>query len=162
MIGHMTGLKKRLERVEDLEVRDAEHGVKIAKALFAERFLDRVKAEEGIKIIGTKELIKIIASDGHKEETWAKVDTGAWRSSIDRTLARNLGLLKKENILWSKTFKGSLGTERRSVIGLNYYLAGRKISTLASVANREGLRRPFLIGRRDLGSFLVKTEGDQA
>ena len=161
-LANMTGLKKRLERVEDLEVRDAEHGVKIAKALFAERFLDRVKAEEGIKIIGTKELIKIMASDGHREEIWAKVDTGAWRSSIDRTLAQNLGLLKKENILWSKTFKGSLGTEKRPVIGLNYYLTGRKISTMASVANREGLRRPFIIGRRDLGGFLVKTEENQA
>ena len=161
-LANMTGLKKRLERVEDLEVRDAEHGVKIAKALFAERYLDRVKAEEGIKIIGTKELIKIIASDGHREEIWAKVDTGAWRSSIDRTLAENLGLLKKENILWSKTFKGSLGTEKRPVIGLNYYLTGRKISTMASVANREGLRRPFIIGRRDLGGFLVKTEENQA
>lgn len=153
------GLKRRLERVDELEVRDAEHGVRIAKALFAERFLDRVKAEEGIKTIGTKELVKIIASDGHKEEVWAKIDTGAWRSSIDRTLAKDLGLLKKENVLWSKTFKGSLGVEKRPIIGLRFYLAGRKISTMSSVANREGLKRPFIIGRRDLGGFLVKTEG---
>ncbi|PJC27930.1 alpha-L-glutamate ligase-like protein, partial [Candidatus Shapirobacteria bacterium CG_4_9_14_0_2_um_filter_39_11] len=39
---NLAPLKKRLERVEGLEVRDAEHGVKIAKTLFAERFADRV------------------------------------------------------------------------------------------------------------------------
>ncbi|KKT66058.1 MAG: Alpha-L-glutamate ligase family protein, partial [Candidatus Woesebacteria bacterium GW2011_GWA2_44_33] len=54
-LANMSGLKKRVERVEDLEVRDAEHGVKIAKALFAERFADRVKAEEGIKTISVWE-----------------------------------------------------------------------------------------------------------
>src|SRR3989338_5003809 len=34
------GLKKRLERVEGLEVRDGQHGVRIAKALFASPFSD--------------------------------------------------------------------------------------------------------------------------
>jgi alpha-L-glutamate ligase-like protein len=151
-----TGLRKRLERVEDLAVRDAEHGVKIARALFAERYLDRASAREDIKIIGTKELVKIIATDGRKEEVWAKIDTGAWRSSLDRNLARDLGLLKKENILWSKVVRGSLGSEKRPVISLIYFLAGRRIKTIASIANREGLRRPLIIGRRDLVGFLVK------
>ena len=37
-LANMEGLKKRLERVEDLDVADADHGVMIAKALFAGRF----------------------------------------------------------------------------------------------------------------------------
>lgn len=158
-LANAAGLKKRLERVEDLEVRDAEHGVKIAKALFAERFADRVAAEEGIKTIGTRELVKIIGVNGKKIEVSAKVDTGAWRTSIDKTLAEDLGLLEKENVLWSKTFKSTLGTEKRPVVNLKYFLAGRKIATIASVANRANLRRPIIIGRRDLGGFLVKAPG---
>lgn len=156
-LANMEGLRKRLERVEDLEVRDAEHGVKIAKALFAGRFADRVAVEEGIKTIGTKELVKLVTLDGHKIDTWAKIDTGAWRTSIDRSLAQESGLLDTKNVLWSKVFKGALGTEKRPIINLKFYLAGRKISTLASVANRSKLRRPLIIGRRDLTGFLVKT-----
>jgi alpha-L-glutamate ligase-like protein len=155
-LANLSGLKKRLERVEELEVRDAEHGVRIAKALFAERFADRVAAEEGIKTIGTKETIKIISFDKRKVEVPAKIDTGAWRTSIDLGLAKELGLLKRENILWTKTFKGALGKQVRKVINLTYYLAGKKIKTIASVADRKNLRRQIVIGRRDLSGFTVK------
>jgi alpha-L-glutamate ligase-like protein len=157
-LANMEGIKKRLERVEDLNVRDAEHGVMIGKAIFAGRFADRVKMEEGIKTISTSELVKIVMADGRKVEVWAKIDTGAWRTSIDKNLAHDLGLLSKGNILWSKTVKSTMGAEKRPVINLKYYLAGRKISTIASIADRSKLKRPLIIGRRDLGGFLVKTE----
>jgi len=157
-LANMTGLKKRLERVEDLEVRDAEHGVKIAKALFAERFLDRVKAEEGIKTINFREKVKIINAYGEKIETDAKIDTGAWRASIDKEFAKSLGLLSPGNILWTKAFRSSLGKETRPVINLKFYLAGRLIRTIASVADRSGMKVKLIIGRRDLAGFLVKTE----
>jgi len=149
------GLRKRLERVEDLEVRDAEHGVKIAKALFAERYLDRVKAEEGIKTVGVWETVKVVSSAGEKVDLLAKVDTGAWRTSIDKQTAVNLGLLEKSNILWRKIVKSSLGKETRPVINLKFYLAGRLIKTIASIADRSGLKVKLIVGRRDLGSFLV-------
>lgn len=153
------GLRKRLEKVEDLEVRDAEHGVKIAKALFAERYLDRAKAEEGIKTLNVRETVKVIDALGNKTEVLAKVDTGAWRSSIDRQLAKDLGLLQKANILWTKPVKGSMGKEVRPIIALKFYLAGRRVSTMASIANREGLKVKMIIGRRDLGGFLVNPVG---
>jgi hypothetical protein len=153
---NLSPLKKRLERVEGLEIKDADHGVKIAKALFAERFADQVMAEEGIKTIGSLETIKILAADGHKEEILAKIDTGAWRTSIDTSLAERLGLLKEENILWTKTWKSSLGKEKRPTIELIFYLAGRKIKTIAGVADRQNLRRQMIIGRRDLDGFLVR------
>ena len=157
-LANMTGLKKRLERVEDLEVRDAEHGVKIAKALFAERYLDRVKAEEGIKIVNFREKINVIDANGNKVETDAKIDTGAWRSSIDREYALSLGLLSRDNILWTKVFKSSLGKEERPVINLKFYLAGRLVKTIASIADRSGLKVKLIVGRRDLIGFLVKPE----
>ncbi len=154
-LANMAGLKKRLERVEDLNVRDAEHGVKIAKALFAERFADRVAATEGIKTIGTWEKIQILDSKGNKNEFVAKIDTGAWRTSLDRELAQSLGLLTKSNILWTKKVRSGLGKEEREVINLSYYLAGRRIKTIASLAKRTGLRTAIVVGRKDLEGFVV-------
>lgn len=154
-LANKVGLRKRLDRVEDLEVRDAEHGVKIAKALFAERFADRVAAEEGIKTIGVWEPIRIVSREGNKVEVLAKIDTGAWRTSMDRGIAEKLGLLHPSNILWSKKVRTSLGKEERQVINLKYYLAGRRIKTIASLASRSHLRVPVIVGRRDLEGFVV-------
>ncbi len=156
-LANMAGLKKRLERVEDLEVKDAEHGVKIAKALFAERFADRVAAKEGIKTINVWENVKLVSSSGDKVEVKAKIDTGAWKTSLDHDLADKLGITKNSNILWTKVYKSSLGQEKRRVVNLTFYLAGKRIKTIANVASRSHLRTPIIIGRRDLGGFLVKS-----
>ncbi|MEK7526437.1 MAG: sugar-transfer associated ATP-grasp domain-containing protein [Patescibacteria group bacterium] len=152
------GLRKRLDRVEGLEVRDAEHGVKIAKALFASRFADRVKAEEGVKTINIWEDVKVKDSSGKKHTIHAKIDTGAWKTSIDKELAEKLGLLGADNILWTKLYKSSLGTESRKVINLSLYLAGRRINAIANIANRSTLRTPLIIGRKDLVGFLVSAD----
>lgn len=156
-LANMAGLKKRLERVEDLEVRDAEHGVKIAKALFAERFADRVAAEEGIKKISVWEEIRLVKKDKSEFKVYAKIDTGAWRTSMDKDLAESLGLLKKENILWNRKVRTSSGTQERPVINVVFYLAGRKVKTLASITSRSHLRVPVIIGRRDLTGFMVSS-----
>jgi hypothetical protein len=152
------GLKKRLERVEDLEGSDAEHGIRIAKALFAGRFKNRKALEEGIKTINNEEIVKVVVPGQHKVEVLAKIDTGAWRSSIDKDFAKKYGLLQKNNILWTKVFKSSLGAEERPVINISYYLAGKRINTIASISNRKGLKKIFIIGRRDLQGFLVKVD----
>ncbi len=149
------GLRRRLERVMDLDVRDAEHGIAIGKSLFANRFADRTKFEEGIKTIAVWEKVNIKSKTGKSYEFYAKVDTGAWRTSIDKDLAKKLGLMDKSNILWSKKVRTSIGKEDRQVINLKFVLAGRKIETMASVSSRKSLRVPLIIGRRDLGSFLV-------
>ncbi len=160
-LANMAGLKKRLEKVEDLKIRDPEHGVKVAKALFASSFADRVKAEEGIRTVNVFENVKIRRKDGKKIEIPAKIDTGAWRSSIDKTLAKDLGLLEKENILWKRRVYSAIGREQREVINIIFWLAGRKIKTAAGVADRSRLRMPLIIGRRDLNGFLVNPEKNE-
>jgi len=156
---NLAPLRKRLERVEGLEIRDAEHGVKVARTLFAERFADRVMAEEGVKILNIAEEIKIRAADGKRIPVLARVDTGAFRSSIDREFAQQLGLMNKENILWKDRFayRSAQGVQPRPVIGATIWLAGRKVKTSMSVANRSKMAHPILIGRNDLTSFLVRT-----
>lgn len=160
-LANNAGLRKRLERVEDLRVKDAEHGVKIAKALFASSFADRVRAEEGIKTVDVFEEVKIKGKDGKKLTVPAKIDTGAWRTSIDKTLAEDLGLLEEKNVLWEKAVRSSIGREKRPVINITFWLKGKKIKTTAGVADRSRLRKPLIIGRGDLVGFLVNPLKDE-
>lgn len=156
-LANEAGLKKRLERVEDLEVSDMDHGVKIAKALFAGRFKDRKAVSEGIRTIGASEEIKVYSLVSKRwVRVKAKIDTGAWSSSIDKKFAEDLGLMNKGNILWYGKKISAIGEERRPFIGVKFSLAGRKINTKMSVSNRGKLTYKVLIGRTDLQGFLVK------
>ncbi len=156
-LANAAGLRKRLERIKDLDVKDAENGVRIAKVLFAERFADRVKVEEGVKTLKSIEKVKIYIHDKKAKQVFARVDTGAVRSSIDRKLAESMGLLSEDNILWRShyAYRSVHGRQTRPVIGLTLKIAGRKIKTSASVANRSKMSTPLLIGRNDLVGFLV-------
>jgi hypothetical protein len=87
------------------------------------------------------------------------VDTGAFRSSIDRDLAERLGLLAKERILYYRNYRSSLGKHLdRPVIGITFWLNGKKVVTAVNVADRGKLRTKFLLGRKDLGNFLVSAK----
>lgn len=153
-------LKQRLERVEGLKIRDAEHGVAVGRALFAAHFADKVGVEEGVQIINTVEPVRVRGADGKREEVAARIDTGAFRSSIDEGLAQKLGLLAKENILWNEgekyAYRSAQGRESRKIIGLTMWLAGRRIKTSASVADRSKVEHQLLVGRNDLSGFLVR------
>ncbi len=155
------GLRRRLERVDELEVRDAHHGVIIAKALFAGNFADRRMVEEGIKTVKAVEEIKVRDLEGNRHKVLAKIDTGAWSSAIDKKFARSLGLLNKNRILWYRKKLSALGREERAVIPVTFYLLGTKISTKMTVADRKLLRYQVLIGRTDLQGFLVNPEIDK-
>lgn len=157
-LANQAGLRKRMDRVEDLEIRDAEHGVKIAKILFAERFADRVRAEEGVKTLNPIENVTIYGFQNKRRKTvQARIDTGAKRTSIDRELARELGLLNEDNILWRNryAYRSAAGRQTRPVVAVTLRIAGRKLKTSASVANRSKMSTPLLIGRNDLEGFLV-------
>jgi len=155
-VANRSGLRRRLNRVEGLEVQTSKQGVRIAKSLFASSFARRVKRLPGRKQeVGIFETAKVKVGKKKRAEVMAKIDTGAYSTSIDRSLAEELGLLSKDNVLWEKTYRSSLGSQRRTVIRLIFWLRGRKVATRASVTNRSGLRRKLLIGRRDLKDFLV-------
>lgn len=156
-LANQAGLKRRLERVEGLEIDTVEKGVKVAKALFAAKFARRVGALAGEKqVIGIFEKIRIKPHKGRRVEIPVKIDTGAKSSSIDEELARELGLLEPEHILWEKRYKSSLGTEVRKVIEVDFKLKGKRVKARASITNRHGLRRRMLIGRHDLRDFIIE------
>jgi alpha-L-glutamate ligase-like protein len=157
-LANKAGLKWRLERVEGIKIKNPEHGVRVGKALFAEYFSDKVKADEGVVIVDNFEIVKLRGMDKKYVEVEAMVDTGAYRSSLDEKVAEELGLLDEKNVLWERGYASSLGSSRRKVIGLTYYLKGRRVKTAVSVANRSRRKTKMLVGRLDLSGFMVNPQ----
>ena len=163
-LANKAGLRRRLERVDDLKVRDADHGVDIAKSLFAASFASKVKSDEVVREINVIEevTIKTGLKNRPRHKVMAKIDTGAFRTSIHEGLASELGLLKPENIVLTRWVQSALGREERPVVGLTYWLAGKKVKTYASVAKRKTLKYQMIIGVRDLGDFTIKPQVDES
>ncbi|HPT66144.1 MAG TPA: sugar-transfer associated ATP-grasp domain-containing protein [Candidatus Woesebacteria bacterium] len=174
-ICNKAGLKARIEKVDEIAVRSVEHAITLAKYLFGESFFEKVEEKEKKKTVLPIEIIKVKIPKGFQPllqkspvirqgkhrvvDVRAKVDTGAFRSSIDRNLAEKLGLLTDERILYYRNYKSSLGKHRdRPVIGITFWLNGRKVVTAVNVADRSKLRTKFLLGRKDLGGFLVSAK----
>jgi alpha-L-glutamate ligase-like protein len=155
-IANQAGLKRRLERVEGLKVGSAEKGIKIARSLFADPKLREIVV--GKKRVGVFEEIEVMTFMGERVKVKAKIDTGAFRSSIDEDLARRLGLLNPENVLYHGQYKSSMGREKRPVVEVVFWLGGKKIKTAANISDRSNLRRLMIIGRKDLKGFLVNPE----
>ena len=106
----------------------------------------------GRRVIGVREPIEIIGSKGEKYKTVAKIDTGAYRSSICYSLAKKLGL---NEIVKYKKVRSALGKEERPIIRLSFILDKKKVSTEAFLADREEMKFDIIIGRKDLKKFLV-------
>lgn len=158
-ICNKAGLKRRLKRVEGVRVRSIKHGVKIARTLFGEKFAGKVNIEKTKKVLQVIEPIKIKGDGKSKVELLAKVDTGAYRSSIDKGLAEDLGLLKEDRILYHRNYQSALGEgDRRPVVPVDIWVKGQKITSEVNVTDRSHLKTKFLLGRKDLKGFLVKVK----
>ncbi|MFC1654089.1 sugar-transfer associated ATP-grasp domain-containing protein [Patescibacteria group bacterium] len=147
------GLRSRLRRVEGLEVESPKHGISIGKTLFGEKDMKHLSTKK--KKIKVFEEVEVVNQLKEKVLVKVKVDTGAFRTSIDQALAEELGLLRSDNIVMQKEYESALGQTTRDVIRIVFYLAGKRIETTASVADRSKLKRPFLVGRRDLKGFQI-------
>jgi alpha-L-glutamate ligase-like protein len=166
------GLKARMLKVDDVEAKSVEHSISLAKYLFGESFFEKVEQKEKAKTIKPIEVIEVKIPKGfvpklekspvikrgkHRVvEVRAKIDTGAYRSSIDRILAEKIGLLDKTRVLYYRHYRSSLGRQvDRPVVGVTFWVLGKKVVTAVNVADRHKLRTKFLLGRKDLEGFLV-------
>jgi alpha-L-glutamate ligase-like protein len=159
-ICNKAGLKKRMNQIADIEVRSVNHAITLAKYLFGESFFEKVEEKEKMKVLKPLETVKIKYGKGKKErvEVLAKVDTGAFRSSIDRDLAMKYDLLREDRVIYYRHYRNSMGSGvRRPVIELTFWIQGKKITSAINVADRKKMRAKFLVGRRDLHDFMVKT-----
>lgn len=188
-LANRSGLKERMERVAGLTIKTLEKGVRVGMDLFGGEIVEELEEISGRKVIGTVEKVKLLGKDGKEIEVEAKIDTGAYSSSIDIDLAKTLGfsdLLEefskidlssyslvpeneksiKEDIL--KNHKSSLplledasvifspnGSSIRPVVNLNIFLKNISIAAKVNIANRKYLNFPIIIGKRNLGKFLI-------
>jgi alpha-L-glutamate ligase-like protein len=152
-LANRAGLRRRLERVEDLRVLNAEHGAKIGQSLFAETFSDKIKAEEGLKIVQPFESISLYNEQNQKRDVDALVNTGRFRSMIASSLVKELGLIDTDDLLWYSQEKEE---GRLPVVNVTFKLKDRKITTAMVVSLKLNTSKyPLEIGRNDLKGFLV-------
>jgi alpha-L-glutamate ligase-like protein len=90
-IANLSGLKERLKKAVGIKIKTVEKGVRVGKDLFGGEIEEELEEISGRRVIGTVEKVKLIGKDGKEIEVEAKIDTGAYSSSIDTELAKNLG-----------------------------------------------------------------------
>lgn len=147
------GLKRRLERIEGLDVRNAQHGVRIAQALFAEIFLEEEVSTKGIPIIPYRPLVQIYNEQNHSQTVDALVNTSRYRSAISQELAEKLGHFDIEDLLWRQQEKIE---GKVPVVEVKFKLKEQEIETAMVVIKRlNRTRHKIELGRRDVHGFLV-------
>lgn len=99
-----------------------------------------------MKIIGPTAAVEIAGNS-----YTARIDTGAARSCVDSRLVIGQPRLHRR-----RRTKSSIGIQRREYVAIEITLAGEKIITEFSVADRSQMSYPVLIGRDILaGHYLV-------
>ena len=143
-------LRTRLERISGIGHPAPERGVSIARSLFAESFSEKIPEDKPV-ILGIIEPVSIRTKEGeYALET--KVDTGAFRTSIDRVLALRLELPLSNEIVHVRS---ASGRGERPTVAVTFRLGGKLVSTTASLVDRSHMSYRMIIGRRDMQGFLV-------
>lgn len=148
-IANQQSLRTRLERIANLPIKSAEEGVALAQRLFADESLLSVEIAD--RTLGVIEKV-IIYGESKRKTVRAKIDTGAYRTSIDVDLVNELDLDHHHKLVHVRS--GS-GRQKRRTVRLNFKLKNKEISTIATYTERSHLRFPIIIGRKDIKDFLV-------
>jgi len=184
------GLKGRLQRVEGLTVKTLKRSVALAQNLFGGEIEEEIEEISGKRIIGSVEKVKFVGSDKQEFEIEARIDTGAYSSSIDTELAQRLGFGRtveefnaldismydlspekekeiKENFLKNHrkdvhkledvaVVFSSSGSSLRPVVKTSFVMDRQKVISRPNVVDRNELKYPMIIGRKDLRKFLIE------
>ena len=183
-IANLDGLKERLERIDGLKIKTAQRGVRVGMDLFGGEVEEEVEEISGKRVIGPVEKVKLIGRKEKEVEVEAKIDTGAGWSSIDSEIAKEIGfektveeydklninyqdikdLSKKErwnivknvpHIDSALIVHSSHGTTYRPMVKVNLVMDKRNVPAKVTIIDRAQLKYPIIIGRRNLGKFLI-------
>lgn len=94
-MANLAPLRRRLERIEGIQVTSPIKGVRIAKDLFGNTVEKEIKSLSGKQVIGPEETIAIILKDG-TINLKAKIDTTRLASQIDQKFAKEHNLLENK------------------------------------------------------------------
>ena len=151
-LANLAPLGSRLERVKGLSIKTSKRGVRIAQDLFGGEIEEDIEEKSGKKVIGVSEVVELFDKNGHNHQILAKVDTGAYRTTLCETLAKKLQI---SSVVGHKKVRGALGEDERPIIRLEYIMDKNKVSTEAFVAKREAMKYDMIIGRRDLKNYII-------
>lgn len=147
---NLESLRTRLERIEAIPIPSPERGVEVSKSLFAQSFSEKVKQE--VKVLTVIQPVTL-TGNGKSIEVEAKLDTGAFRTSIDKKLAEQLDLQPTGETV---TVSSASGETKRPLYKATFTLGGRKVTSVCSVIDRSKMKYPVIVGRLDLKGFLIK------
>ncbi|MDD3498529.1 MAG: sugar-transfer associated ATP-grasp domain-containing protein [Candidatus Moranbacteria bacterium] len=183
-VANLSGLKERLERVTGLKIKKLKRGVNVGMDLFGGEVEEEVEEISGRRVIGVVEKVKLTGRNAKEVEVEAKIDTGAEFTSIDIDLAKNLGFektieayesldtdwdnlknmtLKERESLFKEVpylldtaiIHSSHGTTYRPVVRISIVMDKKLITAKATIISRSHLKYPIIIGRKNLGRFLI-------
>jgi len=112
-------------------------------------------------IIGRNVIVSIITPDGDVD-ILAKVDTGAYSSSLDESFFKKLNL--DEKVIKNKMVRNVHGEESRDVYDIDVIIKGMKISSELNVFDRSQMKYKMILGRKDikkLGALVDVTKKDK-
>jgi alpha-L-glutamate ligase-like protein len=150
---NLAPLKSRLQRVEGLKLKGIEKKIQLAKHLFGAEVEQELDEIAGHTILGIEEQVIILDHEGKQFPLLAKVDTGAYRTTIDESIAKKLGVDKP--VILHKGVRGALGKQTRPVVSLSLILRKKHITTEVSLIDRSHMKYGMILGRRDLKGFFV-------
>ncbi|HLD26012.1 MAG TPA: sugar-transfer associated ATP-grasp domain-containing protein [Candidatus Andersenbacteria bacterium] len=152
-LANLASLRSRLRRVEGLTLTDPAKGVRLGQNLFGSDVEQEIEEISGQIVLAFTENVAVQDASGTAHSLVAKIDTGAWRTTIDAALARQFGIAGQ--VVEHGQVRGALGHAERPIIKLTLTLRDKLIKTNAYLADRSHMTYPMIIGRRDLGGFLI-------
>lgn len=154
------GLRRRLERVEDLNILSPKHGVKVAQALFASNFADKIKTKAEFPVVNFKEEVQVRGEDHKKASVMALMNTGRFRSAISKILATELGLIDLDDLLWFQK-ENEEEENKVPVVEVKFSLKDKVVTSNMMVSNKlDRSHHKIEIGRRDLKNFIIRFEDE--
>ena len=98
-------------------------------------------------VIGRNVIVSIVTPDGDVD-ILAKVDTGAYSSSLDESFFKKLNL--DEEVIKNRVVRNVHGEEKRDVYEIDLIITGNKISSELNVFNRGDMKYKMILGRQDI------------
>lgn len=151
---NQAGLRKRLERVEDLNIQSPKHGVKVGQALFASDFAAKIKNKADFPVVSLREDVIVWGDNKQKIETSAFLNTGRFSSAIAKKLAQELGLIDVDDLLW---FQSEQEEGKVPVVEVKFKMKEQIVKTTMIVSNKlNNKKNQIEIGRQDLTNFIIR------
>jgi alpha-L-glutamate ligase-like protein/uncharacterized protein (TIGR02421 family) len=138
-IANLAPLKKRLERIKGLKVESPEKGVKLGKELFGKSKIKKKKHPKKTVVDYIEDCEILLKEKSHRVK--AELDATHETTAIDAQLAEKLELSK-------------VGESEKKV-HLKIILGGERITTVAEKEDLTKADYKVILGRRDLGNFLI-------